>query len=175
MEKKEEILLNEHEEVETKTSNKVGCAIAIIATTLVLAAATTLLIGHFKFDWFKSDNYKIDANINRSVYQANYFSEKKTMTTKISLSDGHIEKKEYIIDTNFVVFLTEKKENLYSAALVLLSATATGSFGVISNAQNTAQPYGVQGSAIDFDASRVVPTGSDNRPKNVYVTYIIKY
>lgn len=26
-----------------------------------------------------------------------------------------------------------------------------------------------------FDASRVVPTGSDNRPKNVYVTYIIKY
>ena len=26
-----------------------------------------------------------------------------------------------------------------------------------------------------FDASRVVPTGGDNRPKNVYVTYIIKY
>ena len=27
----------------------------------------------------------------------------------------------------------------------------------------------------EFDASRVVPTGSDNRPKNVYVHYIIKY
>ena len=26
-----------------------------------------------------------------------------------------------------------------------------------------------------FDASRSVPTGADNRPKNVYVTYIIKY
>ena len=26
-----------------------------------------------------------------------------------------------------------------------------------------------------FDASRVVPTGSDNRPQNVYVHYIIKY
>lgn len=26
-----------------------------------------------------------------------------------------------------------------------------------------------------FDASRTVPTGSDNRPQNVYVTYIIKY
>lgn len=26
-----------------------------------------------------------------------------------------------------------------------------------------------------FDASRVVPTGGDNRPKNVYVNYIIKY
>lgn len=26
-----------------------------------------------------------------------------------------------------------------------------------------------------FDASRIVPVGNDNRPKNVYVTYIIKY
>ncbi|MBQ8675930.1 MAG: tail fiber protein [Bacteroidaceae bacterium] len=26
-----------------------------------------------------------------------------------------------------------------------------------------------------FDASKLVPVGSDNRPKNVYVTYIIKY
>ena len=28
---------------------------------------------------------------------------------------------------------------------------------------------------ISFDASRVVPVGSDNRPKNVYVNYIIKF
>jgi microcystin-dependent protein len=28
---------------------------------------------------------------------------------------------------------------------------------------------------VYFDTSRVVPVGSDNRPKNVYVTYIIKY
>lgn len=28
---------------------------------------------------------------------------------------------------------------------------------------------------VSFDASRVVPVGSDNRPKNVSVTYIIKY
>ena len=27
----------------------------------------------------------------------------------------------------------------------------------------------------NFDASRVVPTGNENRPKNVYVNYIIKY
>jgi len=125
MEKKEEILLNDPEVIETKPSNKIKYAVAIIASTLVLAAATTLLIGHFKFDWFKSDNYKIDANINRNAYQANYFSERKTMTTKFSLTDGKIEKKEYIIDTNFVVFLTEKKDNLNSAALVLLDSTAT--------------------------------------------------
>lgn len=29
--------------------------------------------------------------------------------------------------------------------------------------------------SVNIDASRVVPVGSDNRPKNVYVTYIIKY
>lgn len=29
--------------------------------------------------------------------------------------------------------------------------------------------------SFNFDASRVVPVGSDNRPKNVYVNYIIKY
>ncbi len=28
--------------------------------------------------------------------------------------------------------------------------------------------------SVNLDASRVVPVGSDNRPKNVYVTYIIK-
>lgn len=28
---------------------------------------------------------------------------------------------------------------------------------------------------IGFDASRMVPVGNDNRPKNVYVNYIIKY
>ena len=125
MENKNEILINEPEVVETKTSNKVKFTMAIIATTLVLAAATTLLIGHFKFDWFKSDNYKIDANINRSVYQANYFSEKKTVATQFVFTDGHIEKKEYILDTNFVVFLTDKKENMNTASLVLLSSTAT--------------------------------------------------
>ena len=31
------------------------------------------------------------------------------------------------------------------------------------------------GGPLSFDASRVVPVGSDNRPKNVYVNYIIKY
>ena len=129
MEKKEEILINDHEEVETKTFNKVKLAVAIIASTLVLAAATTLLIGHFKFDWFKGDNYKIDANINRSVYQANYFSEKKTVSTRISFENGPTENKQYVLDSNFVVFLTEKKENLNTAILVLLDSNMSSEEG----------------------------------------------
>ena len=115
--------MNEPEFVETKP-NKVKIVLSILASTLVVATISTLLIGHFKFDWFKSDEYKIDAHINRSIYQANYFSEKKTINTKFTF-DGHSEEKEYIVDNDFVVFLTGKKENLNTAALVLLSATGT--------------------------------------------------
>ena len=121
---KEEILLNEPEIVETKP-NKVKIALSILASTLVVATITTLLVGHFKFDWFKSDEYKIDARINRSIYQANYFSEKKTITTKFNFEDGHAEEKEYIVDNNFVAFITDKSDNINTATLVLLSATAT--------------------------------------------------
>ena len=121
--KKEEILLNEPEFVETKP-NKVKIILAILASTLVVATMTTLIIGHFKFDWFKSDEYKIDAHINRSVYQANYFSEKKTINARFSF-DEHSEEKQYVVDNDFVVFLTEKKGNLNSATLVLLSSTAS--------------------------------------------------
>ena len=124
MSRKEEILLNEPEIVETKPS-KVAIAISIIVSTLLVTAVTTLLVGHFKFDWFKSDNYKLDANINRSVYQANYFSEKKTINVRFSYETGDIEQKQILVDSNFAVFLTEKKDNLNTAALVVLSETAT--------------------------------------------------
>ena len=121
---KEEILLNDSDIVETK-SNKVKIILSIIALTLVVASIATLLIGHFQFDWFKSNEYKIDAKINRSIYQANYFSEVKTGSIKFNFEKGHSENKKYIIDNKFVVFLTEKKDNLNTSALVLLSSTGT--------------------------------------------------
>ena len=64
---KDEILLNEPEIVETKP-NKLKIVLSIIASTLVIVTITTLLIGHLKFDWFKSDEYKIDAKIQRNIY-----------------------------------------------------------------------------------------------------------
>ena len=42
------------------------------------------------------------------MYQANYFSEKKTINAKFTLPDGVSQSKDFIVDTNFVVFL--KKE-----------------------------------------------------------------
>ena len=122
MSKKEEILIDEPEIPETKVSNRKKIAIAIAATTLVLAVGATLLVGYLKFDWFNNGNYKIDANINRNIYQANYFSDKKTINAQFTLPDGVNQKKTIIVDTNFVVFVTDKQENKNTAILVILNA-----------------------------------------------------
>ena len=62
----DEILLNEPEIVETK-SNKVKIVLSIFVSTLLVASISTVLVGHFEFDWLKNDDYKIDAKINRSI------------------------------------------------------------------------------------------------------------
>ena len=45
--------------------------------------------------------------------------------------------------------------------------------GVAKNTGRDDNGTGIR--SVNIDASRVVPVGSDNRPKNVYVTYIIKF
>ena len=116
--------MNEPEIVVETKSNKVKIVLSILVSTIFIATISTLLVGHLKFDWFKFDEYKIDAKINRSIYQANYFSEKKTINTILNYEDGHHEEKEYTVDNNFVVFVTDKKDNINTGALVLLSAIA---------------------------------------------------
>ena len=108
-------------------SNKIKYAIAIIAGVVMVAAVTVLLVGHFKFDWFKNETYKIDANIHRSNYQANYFSEKKNMNIKVSFSNGQNENKKFLINSNFVVVLTDRKELgngdiLNTASIIILES-----------------------------------------------------
>ena len=109
---KEEILSDEFVEREIsqpKSHKKIKIAISIVAS-LIIIATTTLLVGHFKFDWFKSETYKIDANIHRANYQANYFSEKKDMNIKVSFSNGQKDNKKFLINSSFVVILTDRKE-----------------------------------------------------------------
>ena len=130
MYKKEEIILeenlNEKEIVAPKSSKKIKYTIAIIASTLILAATVTLLVGHFKFNWFQSENYILDVNISRKIYQANYFSEKKTANTRITLTDDRIEERTYEVDSNFVVYIRDKEkvENGYlnTASLIILDS-----------------------------------------------------
>jgi len=49
-------------------SNKIKYAIAIIIGIVITAAISVLLVGHFKFNWFKSETYKINANISRANF-----------------------------------------------------------------------------------------------------------
>ena len=125
MYKNEETLINEPEIIKSKISKRKKLAIAIAAITLVLVVSITLFVGHLKYDMFNNGDYKIDANINRNIYQANYFSDKKTITAQFTLPDGVAQKKVFIVDTNFAVFITDKEKNKNTASLVILNAQAT--------------------------------------------------
>ena len=107
-------------------SDKIKFTIAILAATTLIAATSVLLIGHFKFNWFQSETYKIDATINREVYQANFFSENKKINTAFTFSNGNHEEKDIIITTNFAVYLTKKKkiakDYLNTASLIILNS-----------------------------------------------------
>ena len=119
---KEEILNDEfieNEITQQKTHKKLKIAVAIVGS-LALIAIATLLVGHFKFNWFKSEVYNIDAKITRNLYQANYFSETKTVKTKNGFTNGVSKDYEATIYTNFMVLLTEKTEFLNTAILVIL-------------------------------------------------------
>ena len=109
---KEEILNNDfvnQEIIQTKSNKKIKIAIAIVGS-LALIATATLLIGHFQFNWFKSEIYKVDVNISRKALQANYFSEMKTIKSKIGFTNGESDERTSLINSNFVVLRTERKE-----------------------------------------------------------------
>ena len=136
------VSLKETEILPQKKSHKLAIALSII-TGIALIAATVLLVGYFKFNWFKNEMYKIDANISRNVYQVNYFSETKTAKTKYSFTSGETEEKENVINTNFIVLLHEKTptENgfIVTASLVILDAKLDGeelsSFDIFNEAK----------------------------------------
>ena len=132
MSKQEEVYSINDELIDQKVqvpakSNKIKYTIAIITGMIMAATVSILLVGHFKFNWFKSETYKIKANISRVTYQANYFSEQKDMIVKASFANGQNEEKKFIISSNFVVVLTDRKELkkgdfLNTAALVILDS-----------------------------------------------------
>lgn len=90
------VSFEDQEIIPAKNNNKVKIIITIISIILILAVATTLLIGHFKFNWFKSEVYKVDTNIKREVNQASYFNVNKKIKTKIELTkDTYEEQNRY--------------------------------------------------------------------------------
>ena len=124
------VSLENREILPSKNNSKVKLTIAIISTVLILAAATTLLIGYFKFDWFKNEIYKVNANLTREVNQANFFSENKKINTRIALTKDNYEEQTYEVNTDFMIYLKDKtelenKDYLYSASIVILKSKMT--------------------------------------------------
>ena len=119
---KEEILNDEFVEreiVQPKSHKKIKIAVSIVAS-LVIIATTTLLVGHFKFNWFKSEVYTLDTKISHNLYQVNYFTETKNIKTKMGFVSGVSEDQEHSIYTNFMVMITGKEGFLNTAILVIL-------------------------------------------------------
>lgn len=124
---KEEVLNNdyvENEVIQPKNTKKIKIAITLVAS-LTIIASVILLVGYFKFNWFKSEIYNIDAKISRNAYQANYFSETKTINTRIGFTSGITQDNEQKIYTNFMVMQKDRKELknndfLNTATLVIL-------------------------------------------------------
>ena len=103
--------------------NKKKKIIFIIAITFAALAIITaiFLIGCLKFGWFKksddeanNDRYDLDVKIKRTVNQVDYFTETKKIKSKVVYTSGESQEQEQIVDTNFVVFLTDKTDKFDS-------------------------------------------------------------
>ena len=110
----------------------------IISVPLIalVILTTIILIGHFKFNWFKKDDdgndtYDLPVKIKRSVNQVDYFTETKKIKSKVFYSSGESDEQEQIVDTNFAVFLTDRTvngnltnltSNVNNATLVILDS-----------------------------------------------------
>ena len=79
---KDEILNEEFMDIpQPKSHKKIKIAITLIGS-LAIIATTTLLVGHFKFDWFKSEVYNIDGKISRSLASSYEYLDYDSKTKK---------------------------------------------------------------------------------------------
>ena len=91
------------EDVQSK--KPIWLIIFMVVSILIIATVITLLVGHFKYNWFKKvtketeQAYDIALKLSRNVYQANYFTETKTINTKVFFTEGSPEYTEQKINT----------------------------------------------------------------------------
>ena len=107
----------------------------IVVFILIFAIVITLLVGHFKYNWFKEKTKEIEQTnditpkLSRIVNQINYFTEIKTINTRVEFTQGSPVYTEQKININFLVMQTDRKELrnndfLNNATLVILEANA---------------------------------------------------
>ena len=105
-----DLIENKKEAVSPPKNNKKMKIIIAISLLVLAITISTLLIGYFKFNFFKKEIYNIEAKISRNIYQANYFHEIKNISTKIQFNSGISESHQQNIYTNFIVLQTDRKQ-----------------------------------------------------------------
>ena len=101
--------------------------LGIILTTIAAIITTVvLLVGHYKYGLFQSEIYQV-TNIKRELYSEEYYTETKTIKSKLSYTSGELDEMVQKIEKNFVVMITDKEELpnkvvLNTATLVVLNS-----------------------------------------------------
>ena len=109
-------------------SNKTKYIIIGLIIFLSLAIITTvvLLVAHFKYGLFEKEIYQV-TNIKRELYSEEYYTETKTIKSKLSYSSGELDERIQTIEKQFVVTITDKEELpdsqiLNTATLIVLKS-----------------------------------------------------
>ena len=106
-----------------KKSTKKKCILLsiIIFGVIAILIATFFLIAHYIFNLFGSEIYQI-AEVERELYSVEYFTESKRINTKMAYTSGELEEIENLVETDFVVMITNKEDLLNTANLVILKS-----------------------------------------------------
>ena len=100
----------------------------LIFASIAIITTVILLVGHYKYGLFEDEVYQV-ANVKHEIYSTEYFTETKTVKSKLSYSSGELNERVQKITTNFLVTITDKEtlpnnEILTKATIVLLQSKA---------------------------------------------------
>ena len=93
----------------------------IIPGILFILTGIFFLVAHYQYDLFGSEIYKV-AEVKREPNSVEFFTETKTIKTKMAYTSGELEELENKVQTDFAVMLTNKKDSLNTANIVLLKS-----------------------------------------------------
>ena len=90
----------------------------IILGIIIIIIAIFLIVAHFKYNLFGSDIYQV-AKVNREVNSIEYFTETKTIKTKMAYTSGELEEINTLVETDFAVMLRKNSKKILMVQNIL--------------------------------------------------------
>ena len=100
---------NNQEIIMASKKAKICRLIVFISLLIVIITAVVLLVCHFKYGLFDSEIYQV-AEIKREENSIEYFTETKTIKSKMTYANAESFDIEQEINTDFIIVLKDKKE-----------------------------------------------------------------